>query len=74
MRIDEMFSSTPAGYHNEEDDNTPLKLSDMRKTKITLMQLNRLRVMDDVRSFEQEKKKEDVQLQYKPATDAMPSM
>jgi 3'-phosphoadenosine 5'-phosphosulfate (PAPS) 3'-phosphatase len=74
MRIDEMFNSAPAGYHNEEDDNTPLTLSDMRKTKITLMQLNRLRVMDDVRSFEQEKKKEEVQTQYKSASDTMPSM
>lgn len=74
MRIDEMFNSAPAGYQNEEDDNTPLKLSDLRKTKITLMQLNRLRIMDDVRSFEQERKKEEVQTQYKPTSDAMPSM
>ena len=69
-----MFNSAPAGFQNEEDDNTPLKLSDMRKTKLTLLQLNRLRVMNDVRSFEQEKKKEDVQTQYKPASDSMPSM
>lgn len=74
MRIDEMFNSASAGYQNEQDDNTTVKLSDLRKTKITLMQLNRLRIMDDVRSFEKEKKKEDVQTQYKSAQEAVPSM
>jgi hypothetical protein len=74
MRILEMFDQQPAGYYNQEDDNTPLKLTDLRKTKLTLMQLNRLRTMDDVRSFEQSKKKEDIQTQYKPASDAVASM
>jgi len=74
MRITEMFDEAQYGYQREEDDNTPLKLSDMRKTKLTLLQLNRLRTMNDVRSFEQSKKKEDVQQQYKAAQDAMPSM
>ena len=69
-----MFDEAQYGYQREEDDNTPLKLSDMRKTKLTLLQLNRLRTMNDVRSFEQSKKKEDVQQQYKAAQDAMPSM
>lgn len=65
-----MFEASHPGYQNEEDDNTVAKLSDLRKTKLTLLQLNRLRIMDDVRTFEQEKKKEEVQTQYKPAQNA----
>jgi hypothetical protein len=69
-----MFDEAQHGYQREEDDNTPMKLSDMRKTKLTLLQLNRLRTMNDVRSFEQSKKKEDIQQQYRAAQDATPSM
>lgn len=74
MRIDEMFDSNREGYETEKDDNTPLKLSDLRKTKLTLMQLNRLRIMDDVRTFEQEQKKEEVQTQYQSAPEMPASM
>jgi hypothetical protein len=74
MRIDEMFDAAQPGYQNEKNDNTPLQLSDMRKTKLTLLQLNRLRTMDDVRSFEKEKKKEEVQTQYKSAPEATAAM
>lgn len=74
MRIDEMFDSSREGYETEKDDNTTLSLNDLRKTKLTLMQLNRLRIMDDVRSFEQEKKKEEVQTQYKPASEMPAAM
>tara|TARA_B110000977_G_scaffold85900_1_gene114481 strand:- start:582 stop:806 length:225 start_codon:yes stop_codon:yes gene_type:complete len=74
MRIDEMFDSSREGYETEEDDNTTLSLNDLRKTKLTLMQLNRLRIMDDVRTFEQERKKEEVHKQYKPAPEMPGSM
>ena len=74
MRIDEMFDAANPGYQSQEDDNTPLKLSDLRKTKLTLLQLNRLRIMDDVRTFEMEKKKEEVQTQYKSAPEAPAAM
>lgn len=57
----------PKGYADEEQDNTPVKLEDLRKVKLTLEQIGRLRVMRDVRNFEQEKKKEVVGKQYKPA-------
>jgi len=54
----------PTGFHTEEDDNTVLKLGDLRKTKLTLKQLNRLRIMNDVRKLEHEQKIEKVQKQY----------
>lgn len=67
MNLLEMFEDTPLGYSTERDDNTPLKLSDLRKTKLTLKQINRLRIMNDVRRLEHEKKLDQVQTQYKAA-------
>ena len=68
----EIFEPDPVGHHTEKDDNTPLKLSDLRKTKVTLKQLNRLRIMNDVRKLEHEQKLEFVRKQYK-APEAPPA-
>jgi len=67
MNLIEFFEPMPAGYQTEKDDNTAVKLRDLRKTKLTLKQLNRLRIMNDIRRLEHEKKIEAVQNQYKPA-------
>lgn len=71
MNIFEIFEPMPTGYSTEKDDQSPLKLSDLRKTKLTLQQLNRLRIMNDIRKLEHEKKIDAVQSQYKapPATE-----
>ena len=74
MNILEIFEPMPAGYQSEKDDHTALKLSDLRKTKLTLKQLNRLRIMNDVRKLEHEKKVEAVQNQYKAPPAAAPVM
>lgn len=68
MNLLEMFNEMP-GYHTEKDDNTVQKLSDLRKTKLTLTQLNRLRIMNDVRRLEHEQKLEKVQTQYSPPVE-----
>ena len=71
------FEQNPEGYATEKDDNTPLKLSDLRKTRLTFSQLSKLRLMNDVRKLEREKKIEDVQKQYSvpaEAGDGMPGM
>lgn len=52
------------GRETEKDDNTTLKLSDMRKTRLTLAQLHKLRLMNDVRKLEQTQKIEAVKKQY----------
>jgi hypothetical protein len=71
MNILEIFEPTPAGYATEKDDNSAVKLNDLRKTKITLKQLNRLRIMNDVRKLEHEQKLDSVRNQYKaPPPDA----
>ena len=71
MNILEIFDSNPAGYATEKDDNSVPKLNDLRKTKLTLKQLNRLRIMNDVRKLEHEQKLDSVRNQYKaPAAEA----
>ena len=71
MNILEIFDTNPAGYSTEKDDNSVPKLSDLRKTKLTIKQLNRLRIMNDVRRLEHEQKLDSVRSQYKaPAAEA----
>lgn len=70
MFICELFEPTPDGYRTEKEDNSALKLSDVRKTRLSLAQINRLRIMNDVRKFEHEKKLLTISKQYKPAEDA----
>ena len=65
-----MIDDLPSGYHSEKDDNTVMKLSDLRKTRLTLGHLNKLRMANDVRKFEHEKKLETVAKQYAPAPEA----
>ena len=71
MNILEIFDTNPVGYATEKDDNSAPKLSDLRKTKLTIKQLNRLRIMNDVRKLEHEQKLDSVRKQYKaPAAEA----
>ena len=71
MNILEIFEPNPTGYATEKDDNSAVKLSDLRKTKLTLKQINRLRIMNDVRKLEHEQKLDSVRKQYKaPAAEA----
>jgi hypothetical protein len=71
MNILEIFEPTPPSYATEKDDNSAVKLGDLRKTKLTLKQLNRLRIMNDVRKLEHEQKLDSVRNQYKaPAAEA----
>lgn len=74
MNLLEIFEPMPAGYQTEKEDHTSLKLTDLRKTKLTLKQLNRLRIMNDVRKLEHEKKIETVQNQYKAPPAEAPVM
>jgi hypothetical protein len=74
MNILEIFEPTPQGYNTEKEDNTVSNLSDLRKTKLTLKQLNRLRIMNDVRKLEHEQKLETVRTQYKAPVADMTSL
>jgi hypothetical protein len=72
MFISDLFENDsiealPKGYGSEEDDQSILKLSDMRKTRLTLSQLNKLRILNDIRKLEHEQDIKKVSTQYKPA-------
>jgi len=66
MILDEMYDRSPEAYQDVSQDNTQPKLGDLRKTKLTLRQINKLRRMNDVRTYEFKEKLKKVQLQYAP--------
>ena len=60
----------PTGYSDEKEDNSVTKLSDVRKTRLSLAQLNKLRILNDIRKLEKEHKVKDIKQQYAiPAGD-----
>ena len=58
MRVNDLFEADigihelPRGYASEKEDKTTLDLSDTRKTRLTLAQLNRIRILNDVKKLE----------------------
>lgn len=71
MFISEIFNmSGAAGYRTEKEDNSVQHYADLRKTRLTLKQIKRLRMMNDLRKFEQQQKVEGLSKQYKPAAAA----
>jgi hypothetical protein len=67
FETDDTIKALPSGYASEEDDQSITKISDVRKTRLTLMQLNKLRRLNDVRSLEHESDLKRVSAQYRPA-------
>lgn len=70
MNLLEVFNQEMQGYHTDKDDNTVLTSDDLRKTKLTLAQINRLRIINDVRKLEQEHDIESIQNQYQTKTES----
>ena len=66
MILNELYDRSPAAYQDVAQDNNQPRLGDLRKTKLTLRQINKLRRMNDVRSFEFKEKLKRVQQQYAP--------
>ena len=67
----DVIEPTPIGYSTEKEDQSTLKLSDMRKTRLTLAQLNKLRILNDIRAVEHSMKVKSLAAQYKaPSADA----
>ena len=50
--------------------SSSIDTNDTRKTRLTLDRLNKLRIMNDVRKLEHEKKLDKVSGQYKQSTPA----
>lgn len=70
MNLLEFFEQDPMGYRTEKDDNSSLQKDEPRKTRLTLDRLNRLRMMNDVRKLEHERKLEKVTNQYAAPAEA----
>ena len=66
MILNELYQRSPEGYQDVAQDNSQPRLGDLRKTKLTLRQINKLRRMNDVRTFEFKEKLKKVQQQYAP--------
>ena len=66
MILNEIYDRAPAGYQDVAADNTQPHLGQLRKTKLTLKQLNKLRRMQDTRTYEYGEKLKLIRKQYAP--------
>jgi hypothetical protein len=71
MILNEVYQRSPDAYQDLAQDNSQPKLGDLRKTKLTLRQINKLRRMNDVRTYEFKEKLKKVQQQYAPPAQPM---
>ena len=66
MILNEIYSREPEAYQDLSDDNSQPKLGELRKTRLTLRQINKLRMMNDVRAYEYKEKLNLIKKQYSP--------
>ena len=83
MLLLEIFTDIKMQDHGDDDkhsrydpdsDETVLKRSDTRKTRLTLEQINKIRRMQELRVSEQLKDGESYKIQYAPAAAEVPQM
>ncbi len=67
MLLNELYQREKKAYQDVAQDNSQPRLGDLRKTKLTLRQINKLRKLNDIRSVEFKEKLKRVQTQYAPA-------
>jgi hypothetical protein len=66
MILNELYQKSPKAYQDLSNDNTQPQEGQLRKTRLTLMQINKLRKMNDLRAAEFKEKVKYVKLQYAP--------
>lgn len=66
MLLQEFWHKQPQAYQDLSKDNSQPQWGDMRKTHLTLRQLNKLRKMNDIRTVEYKEKLKLVRKQYAP--------
>jgi hypothetical protein len=77
MILTELYDQAVPNYQDlSDDDGSDKKLHDMRKTKLTLRQINKIRRMNDMRTFEKKQKLAKLRKQYSqpPAEGSMPGL
>lgn len=70
MILNELYRKEPGAYQDLSQDNSQTNLKSLRKTRLTLRQLNKLRQMNDVRNYEYKEKLKDIRKQYAPVAEA----
>lgn len=71
MLLNEFFEREPSAYQDLSQDNSQLQLSDLRKSRLTLRQLNKLRKMNDIKAVEYKDKLKLIRQQYQPPPQPM---
>lgn len=66
MILLELYEKVPSAYQDVAQDNSQPSLGDLRKTRLTLRQINRLRQLNDVRQYEFRENLKKIQTQYAP--------
>lgn len=69
-----MFNADNGAFQDLTQDNSVEKLHDLRKTKLTLIQINQLRKMNDQRTVEYIEKMNLVRKQYGAQPAAAPGL
>jgi hypothetical protein len=67
MILLELYKHPNPAYQDAAQDNSQPRLGDLRKSKLTLRQINQLRRLNDVRQFEFKERLKKVQKIYAPA-------
>ncbi len=71
MILLELYQRENPAYQDLAQDNSQPRLHDLRKTKLTLRQINKLRKLNDVRQYEFGERLKKVQDQYAPPPQPM---
>jgi len=71
MLLTEFYQKEPQAYQDLAQDNSQPTLKDLRKTRLTLRQLNKLRKMNDIRAIEFKEKIKLLKQQYSPPAQPM---
>ncbi|NDB58026.1 hypothetical protein EB001_06235 [bacterium] len=74
MFLSEMFNANNGAYQDLSRDNSVDKIHDLRKTRLTLAQINQLRKMNDQRTVEYVEKIKLVRQQYGAPSGGQPGL
>ena len=66
MLLIEFIDRVSPDRQDLSQDNSQPQLSDLRKSRLTLRQLNKLRKMNDIRAVEYKDKLKKIRAQYQP--------
>lgn len=66
MKLNEVWEKQPSSFQDLGDDNSRTKLQQLRKTRLTLKQIKKLRLMNDLRNAEHKEKLNFLRRMYQP--------